>query len=505
MQTLRENMQLGGWALAGTTAAAVLTLALLHAGKDKPLTADDVLAQVEQHSQFRQVDVAPVVYERIRVVDSAAPDTSVTMQIWNDRQHGRHREQASSGAATRQLIHAVEATFNANQLPWNEPVSVSVYDRWRSHAGHTVQSVHSEQLESGEAGYRLSAQLLDVPQTVQPSYIEKIDLLVRAADWKVVGERLSMHQHSYEIAELEYHEIPPAQLPEQLFGEGDGSGPLLAEAGANPPQGTDTGAMADLTVEALARLDSIEALAVDQVAVNRTAPQELEISGNLRSEARRAEILRALGPLASQPQIRINLQTGMEGHSAGPLNTPLHTQAVEIPASQAATLPELRNYLQTRRHIAERELDEASARFVADAVQHSSEAQLHAQVLNQIVQAAPAPDAAQLSAEMRGRLRRLLHRHLQASQQETRQLEQQLAQVWPVSESGASAPATANGLRAEAGQLQNLTTDSDRMLWKVFAANASPSDRHALTDARFWKMLKEEDLLATHLAEQVRP
>jgi len=48
-----------------------------------------------------------------------------------------------------------------------------------------------------------------------------------------------------------------------------------------------------------------------------------------------------------------------------------------------------------------------------------------------------------------------------------------------------------------------MTTDSDRLLWQAFSSNARAAGRIGLTDARFWKMLKEEAQLAAQLAEKI--
>jgi hypothetical protein len=113
-----------------------------------------------------------------------------------------------------------------------------------------------------------------------------------------------------------------------------------------------------------------------------------------------------------------------------------------------------------------------------------------------------------VSPETRERWRALVGRHAQASRREIHQLEQQLSPVFVSAASGgalASGSAGEEGLQPEASRLLNMTTDSDRILWQAFSSNASAVDRRGLTEAEFWRMLKEEDSLAAHIVEKAHP
>jgi len=326
--------------------------------------------------------------------------------------------------------------------------------------------------------------------------IRTMELLVRASDWHVVAERMSIANrgsvHTYEIAELEYRLIPLEHLA--IFG----AQPDAPVADANGHTGPS---IAELTVDALYRLDRADALAQDQIVVTGKG-DEVQISGTVRSESRKAEILAALGSMASNPAIKLNLLSAADARAVGaaPLTRPMQMQSVAVRLNEAA-LPELRAYLAGHQHVPERDLDQAEDHFVTDAIGHSAEAQLHAQALKQIVDAAPLAEV--VSAASRERLRRLVVRHAQASQQEIHLLEEQLAPVYSPAAAVSGAPEPGKG--PDADRLLNLTTDSDRIVWQGFSSNASSADRRGLTDSRFWMMLKEEDQLAAHLAEKVNP
>jgi hypothetical protein len=184
-------------------------------------------------------------------------------------------------------------------------------------------------------------------------------------------------------------------------------------------------------------------------------------------------------------------------------------QSVEVQLGQSATAVEVRNYLASSQHLPERELDQAADRFVTDAVEHSTVAQLNAQALKNIVAVASWQQSAFVSAQTQQKWRLLVVRHSQASLHEVQSLEQQLAPVFahakPTEETLPAEPEAKSSLPAVTDLLLNRTTDTDRILWQAFSSNASANDRNGLTDARFWTMLKEECALASQLTEKVHP
>jgi hypothetical protein len=261
----------------------------------------------------------------------------------------------------------------------------------------------------------------------------------------------------------------------------------------------------------LDRLDSVDALVQDQLVVTRAGNEGLQIGGIVRSDSRKAEILDALGSLASNPAVKLNLLSAGDARLVGatPLTHPIQLQSVEVLLNEAGSIPEVRSYLAFHRHVAERDLDQAADHFVSDAVEHSTEAQLHAQALKQIIEILPLSSAGPVSPETREKWCALMGRHAQASRREIHQLEQQLSPVFAHAGSAGGTSAAGTGgeedLRPEASRLLNMTTDSDRILWQAFSSNASAADRRGLTEAEFWLMLKEEDLLAAHIVEKAHP
>jgi anti-sigma factor RsiW len=523
------------WALSGAAAALALAFLFLHSSLSHPLSVDDVLSRSQQERAGVNASVAVVVYQKVRITDSAAPQAPVTVQIWDDQKYGRFREVAENGSqadlasgtpngagTARQveqprLLREVNATLAANHLRWNAPVSAEVFRDWEQSPGRKDEAVSRERLSGGEQAYRLSAKVADessIPVSSTP-YIRTMELLVRATDWHAVSERMTIANqtsvHTYEIAELEYRVIPLSQLPGNVFGDMAGSSALVADSGQVATPGAGPSSFADLAVELLDRLDSIDALVQDQIVVTRAGTEGLQIGGIVRSESRKAEIVAALGSLAANPAIKINLLSAGDARTAAttPLTHPIQMQSVEVLLNASGSNPEVRAYLAAHRHVAERDLDQAADRFVTEAVEHSTEAQLQAQALKHLVEIAPLADTGFVSPVTREKWRTLVARHAQASRREIHQLEQQLSPVFShaASTSGQLALGT-NGegdLRPEANRLLNTATDSDRILWQALSSNASSADRKGLTDAEFWLMLKEEDILAAHIAERAHP
>jgi hypothetical protein len=184
-------------------------------------------------------------------------------------------------------------------------------------------------------------------------------------------------------------------------------------------------------------------------------------------------------------------------------------QSIEVLLNESGSVPEVRSYLANHRHVPERDLDQAADLFVTDAVEHSTEAQLHAQALKNILEIAPLLDAGMMLPATREKWCSLITRLARESGQEIHELEEQLSPVFAHASAAGGTPAsgtTGEGdLRPDANRLLNMTTDSDRILWQALSTNAGSADRLGLTDAKFWLMLKEEDFLAAQIAEKARP
>jgi hypothetical protein len=264
-------------------------------------------------------------------------------------------------------------------------------------------------------------------------------------------------------------------------------------------------------VDVLDRLDRVDALVQDQIVVTRAGAEGVQIGGIVRSESRKAAIVAALGSLASNPAVRLNLLSAGDPRAFGttPLTHPVQMQSVEVLLNESGSIPEVRTYLAASRHVPERDLDQAAEHFVADAVEHSAEAQLHAQALKHIVDIAPWPNPGFVAPGTHEKWEAMVTRHAQASRREIHQLEQQLSPIFAhgsaVGGTSASGFGGTDDLRPEANRLLNMTTDSDRIVWQAFSSNASIADRRGLTDVQFWRMLKEEDFLAVRLAEKAHP
>lgn len=519
------------WALSGAAAALAMVFFLAHQPTKHSLSVNDVLTSSEQASVASEGGGSAVVYQKIRITDSSAPQRPVTLQLWSNRKQGRYREvvmDSPSAGAVRgsrirqanpalgvqeQLLRDLHGVYDANQLPQNAVLSPAAFRQWTQNAGHGQESIREDRLASGEKVYRLSARASGPASSAAADspFLRTMELLVRASDWHAVAERLTTSsragERTFEIAELEYRIASPSELPEGLLTASGGGREPMPDVGRQAlPE--ERPSQIDLAVDALGRLDRADALVQDQIVVARGAAGGVEIHGIVRNEARRAEILAALGGLAADPAVRLNLFSAANAQPAGaaPLTHPIQMQSIEVQLNQSGSVSEVRNYLAAHRGVPEHELEQAADRFVTDAVEHSTAAQLNAQALKNIIAVGPTPEMSFVSPATRERWRALVIRHSQMSLREVQLLEQQLAPVFsPRNVTEATNPGQAEGLPATADLLLNHTTESDRILWQAFSSNANATDRNGLTDAKFWMMLKEECALAKQLTERVHP
>ena len=507
LKVLRVGV-LAPYALSGAVAVFLLGVLFWHSPMRRP-SPNEVLVHAEQASLQQKASASLAVYQKLRVTEETTPRVSATVQTWNAQRPERFHESDEDTKDSTALVWNVKAVYGANHLRWNEPLSPEAFHAWADSVAERQETLQEEPLENGERGYRLVARLGPEKATQGNNMIQSMELLVRASDWHAVEARLTTfdhaRMHTYEVAELEHKLIPLTQLPGNFFSETSESSAPVADTGI-PGMPGSTQSFADLAVNVLERLDRVDALAQDQIVVIRAGREGMQVDGVVRSETRRAEIVSALGALATDPAVKLNLLSAGDPRALGavPLAHPIKIQTVEVQLRTSGDIAAVRSYLSANRHLSGQELDRAADRFVTDAVEHSTAAQLNAQAFRTIVETGDAVELEVAQPATREKWQAMLARHARASQREVLALDQQLTEVFAhAAPSSVALSGTDTDLRLSSEHLLQMTTDSDRLLWQAFSSNARAAGRIGLTDARFWKMLKEEAQLAAQLAEKI--
>ncbi|HZP07152.1 MAG TPA: zf-HC2 domain-containing protein [Terracidiphilus sp.] len=530
------------WSLAIAAAGLLVGYLQLHQPANPTLSFNEIMNRIEQESTISPSPFAPVVYRKLRISVSSAPNLPITVELWRRTSDGRIKESvkeseasqavaASARRPTKQPVgHEVSPTnrsvtsasdsgllaqlnelYAANHLDWTEPISSIEFKRWADSDGPKEEQVVRENLPDGGEAYRLIARAKNPLISSQRDLLSEMQLVVRSSDWHTIAERLTVQAPSgvrtYEVAELEYREMLPSEVPASIF-EPRSLGTALAGDLPRAPLGIQPLSGVALTVEVLSRLDALDALVKDQVEITHAGAEGLKLEGTVGSDQRKTEILAALGTLASNPALELDLVSPSEARDRASRSTghPSQIQSIQVPLEGSGSNAYLRNWLAEHRGVSRSQLDSEAERFQMEAVVLSTDAQLQAQALKHILTVVPTAPVDDETAE---KWRRLVNHHAEAAQQQVQDLERHLAPVFRSASSphtpSDSKPQNLEDLTAEAERLVDLVTASDRVLWQAFSGDGTDSDQRQLTDPKFWLMLEEEDSLATHLKREAHP
>jgi anti-sigma factor RsiW len=535
---LRPATSVLPWGLASAAAGLLLAYLWFHANSHPVQSMAEIVNHAQQSADGRPM-ADRVVYRKLRISASAGQGLPTTVELWKRRTDGRVAEfeaspmsgaekhpvarttnRAASGGhqnsipvSEPHLLSQVHQLYADNHLDWSEPISAGEFKGWIDSGGPKDEQVIHETLPDGSAGYRLTARSRSPVITPSHDVLSELQLLVRATDWHAIAEQFTVQSSSgvrtYEVAELEYRELPLSDVPGFVF-EAKSAAMALAGDLLLPTLGSQTLSGTALSIEVLRRLDAQDALIKDQVQIARVGQEGLKVEGTLASDQRKSQILAALGPLASNPALKIDLLSPSEArerafalHSA---SRPTQIQAVQVQQDGHASNLYLRNWLAEHRGLAGSQLNSEAENYQMRALILSSDAQLQAQVLSRILAVAPAAPADVADSET---WRSLVNRHAAAAREQIQSLEQYLTPVFktgssPLDPDKARLDSVQN-LKGQADGLVDLITASDHLLWQAFSEKAADSPQNQLTDPKFWLMLEEEDALAAHMMQKGRP
>jgi hypothetical protein len=384
---------------------------------------------------------------------------------------------------------------------------LSAFTQWRSSIsrkpeGETVAVVN---LASGDKAYRIRTESAGAGSE---HGIQAIEIVVREKDWHAVSENLVVAERrgssTYEIAELDYKILPLNALSGNFWGE---NSDVTSGVVSDSPSVHSIN-MGELLIDALSRLDHVNALTQEQLTVKPQPNQCLLIEGVVTNENRKAQILSALGPLANDSSVKINIDTaasGSKSHS-GVLSKPLQVQSVGITSDGSTGNPDVRRYLQVEKQLSGSALEQALDHFTTIAVDHSIQAQLHSLALSQIANAVLPSEQSALGLQATQEWRSMMVRHAEQIEQNTASLRDQLAPLFKDSaDKGGSASFLVPGasLQSEASRLAEITSKNNDILWNAFSVNTTDAANRALADPSYKRSLDAELQLAAAIRHQV--
>lgn len=524
--------------LAGVAAASVGLLFFVRPDRQHPISVTEILASARS-MQARDLQAVshPVVYQKLKIEKASLGTSaaeSIVLETWHDIDNARLRESSDtwSRVVTEDKEHSsielsepvhnrhaqksvrthknppplmteIRTICQENDFHDPSPLSLSDFSRWSNSSPHKRETVQELKLDDDAKAYRITA---ETEGRAGAHTLRALQIVVRSKDWHAIQESFIVGDkeaaQTYEIAELDYRIIP---LEKTGMGIWNSSSDETVGPPASPAKTKSDLAVGpdnNLLVDALVRLDGIDALTNDQISIERENGI-LKIHGLVASNARRDAILAALGSLAHLQNVNIDIRSMAETNTQQQIaGKPLEAQNVNVPARNLSGNTDLRKYLAATRHLSGLELEDEIQHFISTAFAQSSQAEENASAIRLLVSAVPESDQPMLTEKASEQWRTLIERHARNVRRQTDSLRSSLLRLessQPGNPPNASrVPIT--DLPSQAVRLYKLSSENDRMLWDLLAPTSGSGSNKGLSYENLLQSLATEGDLAEAIA-----
>ena len=543
-------------AVAVTLILALLAAVLIRFNRTSIVSASEMLQRVAaaQQSEIAKTNQA-VVYQKLQVRRKAAASSAsetVTWEVWNDTVNSRARQSLETATGRRFLrldakdtrsdqaspakispqqdsprsLIELNAVLRSNHMNPAMPLSASSYEAWR----RSVESKHEEVTKTTTNDGHQALTLHTTPTgQINVGGIAEASLVVRVSDWHPVEERLRVRgeqgEEEFELTETAYSVVSLTALSPEIFAEPVASTTDVAkpETRNSKPETTTPApnplppapvATTALEIEVLQLLNQVGADVSEQINVTRTPDGLLQVQGIVETEKRKIEIIQALQPVATNPALRIDIQTvaeasQREAQQKSSASAPAVVSRVEVNKGAMPAEADLRRYFSASGG----DVDERIRQFASRMINHSQQALFHASALKRLSEKFSDEQLRALDPDAHAKWLAIIRQHARAFQQEMASLRQELRPVFFASmplgtqsrQSQDSEIRTDAELIEASIRLMRLAATNDRIVRSAFTISAETSVTSAVAAPQFWKSLGDAQSLAAKIGAVVRP
>ena len=539
---------------AAAVLIVVLTVVLLILLRSEPrVSANQLLENVviAQSKQLRSTQ-DPVVHQKLQVRrKDHSHEKTISWDIWNDTKNSRVRQvladgshlNASEDAVTRQgvgnhskssenrlpaserdVIDEVARVLGSNHMDPVRPLSADSFKSWRSRLQRYRDEVSEARLADGLEALTLRT----IPDGTQNfGRIAEATLVVRARDWQPAELRLNVASENgictYVLTETVSEIVSLSHVRPGIFDPLPGS-PVVSmspnESVRIGPQASATLASrsttlpsapiatADLEVEALLLLNRAGADLGEQISVKRTQAGILQITGIVESEKRKNEISSALGTLALDPRVHIEIQTVTEAvakEAAARTTRPASVRPVEIAGNAIAAEQDLRSHFSGKG----RDIDEAIREYAARMVSHSSRSMDHLWAMKRLLSQFSQEETKSLTTEGRDKWTGLIRAHAHSYHVTSQTMRRELHPVFfaeqPFGEaSDGGEIKDTHELARLVDELFELGSANDKVIRSAFTSSSAGVITTVIKAPQFWRALKNAESLALRIGQNAK-
>ncbi len=521
---------------------AVLAVTLIYLNRTPVVSATEIL-QRANNAQEQQIQATKqaVVYQKVQVrrkVASSYAGEALTWEVWSDTANVRVRQSVDI-SGNRQFVEDVthsralsgnrsatppptllqlDKLLRANHMNPATPLSAASYDNWR----RSVEPKHEEVTKNTLADGREALTLHTTPTgQISVGGIAEALLVVRASDWHPVEERLRVRgeqgDEEFELTETAYSVVSLTALSPEIFAEPVASpsparSPEIAKTATRPvpaanPQPPPPVATTALEIEVLHLLNQVGADVTEQINVTRTADGLLQVQGIVETDKRKDEIIQALQTVATNPALKIDIQTvaeasRREAQQKKSTYAPPVVSRVEVSKGAMPVEADLRRYFSASGG----DVDEKVRQFASRMINHSQQALFHASALKRLGERFSDEQLRAFDPDVHAKWLAIIRQHARAFQEETASLRQELRPVFfpsmPLGQSQVGSKVrTDTELIAASVRLMELAATNDQIVRSAFTISAETSAISAVATPQFWKSLSNAENLAAKIAK----
>jgi RNA polymerase sigma factor (sigma-70 family) len=280
---------------------------------------------------------------------------------------------------------------------------------------------------------------------------------------------------------------------------------VVPTPGPQPP--TPVVATPELELEAAYLLDQVKANLGEQITLTRTRGGMLRVEGIVETPERKAEIVRALAPLANNAAVVLDVSTVAEA-SKRPQQTGSSTVTVDRVEIAQGTIPldsDLRRYFAARGVPADK-VDEEIRQFGNRMISRARQAQMHGRVLKSLFERFTPEEVRALDAEARSKRIAMIRAHAEAFRQETAQLRQELEAVFfTVKPSERTEEVIASNderdLQRAIERLFEMGASHENAIYGSFSISSEGAATSVAKTPQFWQSLRSAEKLAAKIAQ----
>jgi RNA polymerase sigma factor (sigma-70 family) len=268
---------------------------------------------------------------------------------------------------------------------------------------------------------------------------------------------------------------------------------------------------AALTVEALFLLDQAGATLGDEIEL-RTDPSGMSVRVLVGDAARKRRVLEALGPIALEPAVRLDVRTVHEASRQHRNETPRIARDVGPAEHTIRAHADLHRYLSGRLGgqaddaSRDRVLQQQVTEFAARALGGARQALLHAWALEHLVEQVPVDRVERLDASARAKWRSMVREHSVAFLRVTERLRLEVEPVFlsALVEPGQASdpPVTEDDVASTIHRLLALAIAQDEAVRSAFTLPTLGADpTFVVKTPQFWRQVRRAETIAKRLAE----